>query len=418
MRIGYACLPVGVVDTEIKSCRIKNAKEKRLKELIEHNLFALDKMIEYNIANGIELFRLCPDVIPYAASPVNSLKWWEIFEESFKQLGQKVVENNLRLTIHPGPNAILNAKDKKVREDAIWELTSHTRFLDALGLDQSHKLIVPLGGIFRNKKKAISRFKEVYQDLDQRLKNRLVIENDPKCYNIEEVLELGQELGIPVVFDWLSHRLNQAGRVKSDQDWIRQLETGWQIQDGTPLIAYGDQGMGKKSGYYADTVCLKDFLRFHEALSPNSCDIMLESQDKNLSAIKCLNALNQNLTHQALEEEWRRYEYAVLEGSPVNYLEIRKLLRSSDDCPVLAFYALIEEALLQAPTMGNAINVAQHIWGDFRNLASAQEKKYFHKLIERYEQDEIPLKTLKNDLWKLVIKYEQEYLKDAYYFAL
>jgi UV DNA damage endonuclease len=62
--------------------------------------------------------------------------------------------------------------------------------------------------------------------------------------------------------------------------------------------------------------------------------------------------------------------------------------------------------------------VAQHIWGDFRNLASAQEKKYFLKLIERYEQDEIPLKTLKNDLWKLVIKYEQDYLKDSYYFAL
>jgi UV DNA damage endonuclease len=85
---------------------------------------------------------------------------------------------------------------------------------------------------------------------------------------------------------------------------------------------------------------------------------------------------------------------------------------------VLAFYSLIEEALLEAPTMGNAINVAQHIWGDFRNLASAQEKKYFLKLIERYEQDEIPLKTLKNDLWKLVIKYEQDYLKDSYYFAL
>ncbi|WKY44815.1 UV DNA damage repair endonuclease UvsE [Eubacteriaceae bacterium ES2] len=374
MRLGYACLPVGVLDTELKSCRIKNAKEKRLKELIEHNLFALDKMIEYNIANQIELFRLCPDVIPYAASPVNSLKWWEIFAEPMKQLGQKIVKENLRLSIHPGPNAILNAKDKKIREAAIWELTSHCRFLDALGVDASHKLVVPMGGIFRNKKKAILRFKEVYQDLDERLKNRLVIENDAKCYNIEEVLALGQEMGIPVVFDWLSHRLNPAAQEKSDQDWISQLKVRWQAQDGTPLIAYGDQGIGKKSGYYADTVCLKNFLNFIEPLAEESCDIMLESQDKNLSVVKCLNACNKNLTRAVLEEEWRRYEYAVLEGSPVNYLEIRKLLRSSEGCPVLAFYSLIEEALLETPTMGNAINVAQHIWGDFRNLASAQEK--------------------------------------------
>jgi UV DNA damage endonuclease len=418
MRIGYACLPVGVLDTEIKSCRIKNAKEKRLKELIEHNLFALDKMIEYNIANRIELFRLCSDVIPYAASPVNSLKWWEIFEEPLKQLGQKVAENNLRLTIHPGPNAILNAKDKKVREAAIWELTSHCHLLDALGVDQSHKLIVPLGGIFRNKKKAVSRFKEVYQDLDERLKKRLVIQNDVKCYNIEEVLELGQELGIPVVLDWFSHRLNPAVQENSAQEWINLLKVGWKTQDGIPLIIYGDQGRGKKSGYYADTIKLKSLLEFLEPLTKDRCDIMLESQDKNLSVIKCLNALDKNIKRRAMEEEWRRYEYAVLEGSPVKYLEIRKLLRSSDDCPVLAFYSLIEEALLEAPTMGNAINVAQHIWGDFRNLASAQEKKYFLKLIERYEQDEIPLKTLKNDLWKLVIKYEQDYLKDSYYFAL
>ena len=418
MRIGYACLPIGVLNTELKTCRVKNAKEKRLKELIEHNLFALDNMFDYNIANRIGIFRLCPDIIPYAASPINTLKWWQDFKEPLKKLGDKVLGGDVRLTMHPGPSAILNAKDKNIRELTIAELTSHTRFLDAMGLDSSHKLVVPVGGIFRNKKKAISRFKEVYLDLDERIKKRLVIENDIKCYNIAEVLEVGAELGIPVAFDWLSHKLNPALPIKSDQEWIRMIGQTWKSQDGIPLITYGDQGVGKKTGFYADTVGLESFLIFIKGLGLESCDIVLESQDKNLSANKCINSLNKKISREDLEREWHRYEYAILEGSPVNYLEIRKLLRSHEDCPVEDFYLLIEDALFEAPTMGNAINVAQHIWGEFRNLATAQEKKYFLKLIERYEAGEIPLKSVKNDLWKLVIKYEQDYLKDTYYFVL
>lgn len=34
MSIGYACLTVGVPDTDFKSCIIKNASEERLLELV------------------------------------------------------------------------------------------------------------------------------------------------------------------------------------------------------------------------------------------------------------------------------------------------------------------------------------------------------------------------------------------------
>ena len=87
MSIGYACIAVGVMGSNQKSCIAKNASESKLNELIEHNLNALEVMIDYNIKNNIKLFRISSDIIPFGSSPVNNLKWWEIFESIFQRIG-------------------------------------------------------------------------------------------------------------------------------------------------------------------------------------------------------------------------------------------------------------------------------------------------------------------------------------------
>ena len=43
MKIGYACLNIGVQNTQYKTCRIDNATDERLAELISHNLCSLEK---------------------------------------------------------------------------------------------------------------------------------------------------------------------------------------------------------------------------------------------------------------------------------------------------------------------------------------------------------------------------------------
>ena len=76
MSIGYACLTVGVPNTEMKRCIAKNANEARLYELIKANLSALDHILDYNIAHDIKLFRISSDLIPFGSSPINTLAWW------------------------------------------------------------------------------------------------------------------------------------------------------------------------------------------------------------------------------------------------------------------------------------------------------------------------------------------------------
>ena len=55
MRIGYACLAVGVPGTALQTCRQSKADDAVLKAVIENNLTALRKMIQYNIEQGIGL---------------------------------------------------------------------------------------------------------------------------------------------------------------------------------------------------------------------------------------------------------------------------------------------------------------------------------------------------------------------------
>ncbi|NLY37014.1 MAG: hypothetical protein GX046_07255, partial [Tissierellia bacterium] len=71
MKIGYACLTLGVEETNFKTCILKNASEENLLSIIEHNLNSLDGIIDYNIENNIKLFRISSGIIPFGSSPAN-----------------------------------------------------------------------------------------------------------------------------------------------------------------------------------------------------------------------------------------------------------------------------------------------------------------------------------------------------------
>ena len=81
-------------------------------------------------------------------------------------------------------------------------------------------------------------------------KNRLVIENDDKIYNIEEVLDIGIKLKVPVIFDNLRNQLNPSEQ--KIMDWTIQgnvvrkgpqskkllFPASWTKEKGVPLWFY------------------------------------------------------------------------------------------------------------------------------------------------------------------------------------
>ncbi len=158
LTIGYACISMGLNNSSMRGCKLKNASPKRLNELISSNLQTLSRLLDYNKSCGISLFRISSDIIPFASHPEVQHSWWIDHADTLRKLGEKIKHQGMRVSMHPGQYTVLNAQDPTIAERAVTDLEYHTRFLDCLGLDARHKLILHLGGVYGDPKSSLARF--------------------------------------------------------------------------------------------------------------------------------------------------------------------------------------------------------------------------------------------------------------------
>jgi UV DNA damage endonuclease len=415
MSIGYACLAIAVPGSDIKGCTLKNATEERLLSLIGHNLDSLERMIDYNVNNGIKLFRISSDLIPFGSSLAAELPWQQIYAEKLSDISNQITRAGMRVSMHPGQYTVLNSPANSVVERAVQDLNYHTKVLDSLGLGPEHKLVLHLGGVYGDKSQAKNRFVSNFKGLDSRVQNRLVLENDGVMFNIMDVLETAAVVDVPVVYDNLHNAVNPADIVRNDLDWARLCSATWRKSDGLQKIHYSQQHSEKRPGAHSESINIDTFLEFYRQLSGMDLDVMLEVKDKNISALKCINCVS-NTGIGMLEAEWARYKYCVLERSPEIYNAVRRLLRDKGAYPALEMYRMIEEAFSMPVVAGNAVNAAQHVWGYFKDKASQTENKRFQNLLQKFVSGEAGIQPVKNNLLTLARKYAEDYLLNGYYF--
>lgn len=224
MNIGYACLTIGVPYTNYKSCMLKNANEENLLQLISYNLNSLENVIDYNIKNNIKLFRISSDIIPFGSNPINNIKWWQVFSYKLSNIGKKIKNSGMRVSMHPGQYTVLNSPKEEVAKKAIEDLNYHAKFLESLSMGIDGKIVLHIGGVYNDKNESIKRFIKNYNSLDNLVKQRLVIENDDKSYNINDVLEIAESINVPVVFDNLHNQVNPSNKNGSDYCWINKCK--------------------------------------------------------------------------------------------------------------------------------------------------------------------------------------------------
>lgn len=417
MRIGYACLTIGVEDANFRSCLLKNATPERLTETISSNLQALETIFAYNRDHDIHLFRISSDVIPFGSHPAVDFAWDTRFRDQLLSLGEKARSADIRLSMHPGQYTVLNSPDSSVVDRAVEDLRYHCRLLDCLHADASSKIILHIGGAYGDERSALDRFAKNYRDLDESIRRRLVIENDDRVFNIETVLETGISLRCPVVFDNLHHQVNPSETTMSDAAWIEACSQTWRNEDGAPKIHYSQQDPGKRPGSHSRTIDAGTFLSYVDGIH-GDVDVMLEVKDKNLSAMKCILCTDPRRKMGNLEKEWARYKYLILEHSPSTYSAIRSLLKNKTSYPALAFYGYVDEALERTPDVGMRVNAAQHVWGYFSSRATQKEKERFETLLEKYTEGRGSIDAVKRHLFKLSQRYEEDYLRRSLYFFI
>ncbi len=416
MRIGYACLTVGVNNIHsYRTCTTKTYNEQLITEIVAHNLDVLLAVLKYNVKNRIKMFRISSDIIPLASHPINTLNWQDVFKEQLTTIGDYIKVNDLRVSMHPGQYTVLNSINEDTVQKSISDLSYHCNFLDCLGLDSTHKIVLHVGGVYGDKVLAMKRFEINYLQLDEQIKKRLVIENDDKLYNIEDVLSIATKLKVPVIFDNLHHQINKSEQY-SEREWIEKCLKTWKTNDGVCKLHYSNQHPTKRVGAHSEFIFIEQFMNFYNTIKDLQVDIMLEVKDKNLSAIKCINTVTiQDI--KVYQKEWAKYKYVILERNHNVYKELRQYLKLTTSFNPTNFYLLIEQGLNTAPSNGSYRNGFDHAWGYFKKQCTPKELETYKQKLCDFNNDKIKVKSMKSFLCRMANKYQSSYLLQSYYFT-
>ncbi len=294
MRIGYACVNTQL-PSSARTVRLANATPERLLELADANLDALEAILRWNDAHGIQVFRVTSNLIPLASHPVNTVAWWDELEGRFAELADLVARTGARLSTHPGQYTVLSSPREPVVSASVAELEYHDRLLSALGLDRSHKIVLHVGSGAAEPEAAARRFSAGFARLSPGAQARLVLENDER-WPLDRVLPLAAELGTPVVFDAFHHELAPSAEDLAVRDAVLAAAETWRPDDGRQEVHFSTQEPGKRPGAHAESLDLHAFEAFVEAVGDLPLDCVLEVKDKEQSVLRARSAVSADVT--------------------------------------------------------------------------------------------------------------------------
>jgi UV DNA damage endonuclease len=284
MKIGYPCLNRSIGCTPSRTFRLASYSAERLAETVRANLDCLERILEFNAANGLHFFRITSDLVPFASHPVCSFPWLERFAARFSVLGGFIRRHGMRISMHPDQFTLINSPDEGIFRRSVAELDYHARVLDLLGLDGTARIQIHAGGVYNDKAASLDRFCTRFERLAKPVRRRLVVENDERLYSIADCLAISRRTGIPVLFDSFHHRLN--GHGESAAAALALAAATWKKAAGPPMVDYSSQKKGGRTGSHAESIDLKHFARFIVASAGMDFDIMLEIKDKEKSALR------------------------------------------------------------------------------------------------------------------------------------
>lgn len=299
MRVGYACVNTQL-PSPARTSRLANATPERLRELIAANLDALEVILRWNEEQGIQVFRLTSNLVPFASHPVNVLPWWDEFEVRLASLGRRMRRMKARVSTHPAQYIVLSSERPDVVAAAVAELEYHARLLRAFGLDVSHKIVLHMSG--RPVDATAVRFEEGFARLSADARGRLAIENDER-WTLARVLAACEPLGLPVVLDAFHHELAPSLDGSGLRHAVLRAGETWRASDGRQEVHFSTQAPGRRPGAHAESLDDSAFSSFVDEVGDLPLDCVLEVKDKEQSTLRALEVLRASSRSDARNRE-------------------------------------------------------------------------------------------------------------------
>ena len=268
MNLGYACINMqlsypqqyggqekGVLPITTGRSMIKRTFESKgldyASELTLANAKDLDRIIDWNILNGFNFFRI---------------------------------------TSHPGPFNVLTSPHQHVVDNCVNDLTMHGDVFDMLGLTRTHfnKINIHIGGAYGDKPAAMKRFCENFNLLPESVRSRLTVENDDKAsmYSVKELYNgVYNVIGVPIVFDYHHHKFCDGGL--GEQEALELAISTWP-EGITPATHYSESRREEQGDDTIRVQAHSDYIYDKIDTYGNDIDIMVEAKRKELAVQKYL----------------------------------------------------------------------------------------------------------------------------------
>jgi UV DNA damage endonuclease len=278
-RLGFACvLSDGSLSTN-HTFRLASLTPTRLAETALQNLEDLERIVLSLIPTPLRLFRLGSSTIPFASHEALPFDWRPLVAGRLAALGARYAPMGFRFSCHPGQYTILNSPDPRVVERAEAEIQYAVDLLDLMGLNSEHKVVIHGGGIYGDRRASTERLIAKLETIPDGWRRRLILENDERLFNLEEILEVGERAGLPICFDLHHHQINP-GTQPLDA-LLPRVRATW---DTIPKTHMSSQKPGAKVGAHDDLLHESDLAELLRIL-PFETDVMVESKAKEQAAM-------------------------------------------------------------------------------------------------------------------------------------
>ena len=306
MRIGYACINMqlsypqkwggqerGVKPITTGRSMIKRTFESKgleyASEVTLANVKDLDKIIDWNIINGYNFFRITSGLAPWKSEydwddlpDIEQIRMW------LHSAGEKAKTHNIRITSHPGPFNVLTSPHEHVVKNCIGDLTDHGDVFDMMNLSRTpyNKINIHLGGAYGDKEAAMERFCKNFDKLPESVQTRLTVENDDKAsmYSVKELYNgIYKRIGVPIVFDYHHHRFCSGGL--TEQEALELAMSTWP-QEIVPVVHYSESRSIEQNDEKIKPQAHSDYVYDYIDTYGNRVDIMIEAKHKELAVQK------------------------------------------------------------------------------------------------------------------------------------
>ncbi|TLS36737.1 UV DNA damage repair endonuclease UvsE [Pseudalkalibacillus caeni] len=267
-------------------------RKEKLYTATDTNLTNTLRALYYNIAHGIQVYRMSSSIVPLATHPEVKWDFLTPFEDKFKEIGDLVKKHKLRVSFHPNQFTLFTSQKSHVTENAIIDMVYHYQMLEAMGIEKQATINIHVGGVYGDKQTALERFDQNFVKLDTAVREQVTLENDDKTYTVMETLDVCERHGVPFVLDYHHYKANTGD--EGLEGILPRVYKTWEKSSFQPKFHLSSPKSEKAYRSHADYVDAEFAMPFIKLLQSHGedADIMIEAKAKDKAALKLVEDLS------------------------------------------------------------------------------------------------------------------------------